>query len=141
MRRAASAAAVLAVAAITLSAQSDPFEFSARAILKELVEINTTESSGGTTLAAEAMAARLRAAGFQREECRTGIAFFQSADQRLPAFGCKRHHATFGQGIQGGADRPAIRLTAMHPDNSISAEDRSYEPVIIQLDLAYPLCW
>jgi acetylornithine deacetylase/succinyl-diaminopimelate desuccinylase-like protein len=68
MRRAASAAAVLAVAAITLTAQSDPFEFNARAILKELVEINTTESSGGTTLAAEAMAARLRAAGFQHED-------------------------------------------------------------------------
>lgn len=36
----------------------------ARDIFKELVEINTTESSGSTTKAAEAMAARLRAAGF-----------------------------------------------------------------------------
>src|SRR5512141_1341794 len=36
----------------------------ARDILKELVEINTTDSSGDNTRAAEAMAARLRAAGF-----------------------------------------------------------------------------
>lgn len=33
-------------------------------IFKELIEINTTHSSGNTTEAAEAMAARLRAAGF-----------------------------------------------------------------------------
>jgi len=35
-----------------------------REIFKELIEINTTESSGNTTLAAEAMAARLKAVGF-----------------------------------------------------------------------------
>lgn len=36
----------------------------ARDIFKELIEINTTDSSGSTTLAAEAMAGRLKAAGF-----------------------------------------------------------------------------
>ena len=36
----------------------------ARDIFKELIEINTTDSSGNTTRAAEAMAARLRAAGY-----------------------------------------------------------------------------
>jgi acetylornithine deacetylase/succinyl-diaminopimelate desuccinylase-like protein len=35
-----------------------------RDILKQLIEINTTESSGSVTRASEAMAARLRAAGF-----------------------------------------------------------------------------
>ena len=35
----------------------------ARNIFKELIEINTTPSSGNTTVAAEAVAARLRAAG------------------------------------------------------------------------------
>lgn len=35
-----------------------------REIFKELIEINTTESTGNTTKAAEAMAARLKAAGF-----------------------------------------------------------------------------
>jgi acetylornithine deacetylase/succinyl-diaminopimelate desuccinylase-like protein len=36
----------------------------ARAILEQLIGINTTDSSGSTTTAAEAMAARLKAAGF-----------------------------------------------------------------------------
>jgi len=36
----------------------------ARDIFKQLIEINTTDSSGGTTAAAEAMAQRLRDAGF-----------------------------------------------------------------------------
>ncbi len=36
----------------------------ARDIFKELIEINTTDSVGSTTAAAEAMAARLKAAGF-----------------------------------------------------------------------------
>src|SRR5205809_6261384 len=35
-----------------------------REIFKELIEINTTHSTGNTTKAAEAMAARLKAAGF-----------------------------------------------------------------------------
>src|SRR5712692_5175339 len=36
----------------------------ARDIYKELIEINTTDSAGDNTRAAEAMAARMRAAGF-----------------------------------------------------------------------------
>src|SRR3954465_10784156 len=36
----------------------------AREIYKELIEINTTESAGNTTVAARAMADRLKAAGF-----------------------------------------------------------------------------
>lgn len=46
------------------SSQSRPFDDRAREIFKQLVEINTTDSTGDTTAAAEAMAARLRAAGF-----------------------------------------------------------------------------
>ena len=53
------------VSASPASAQdAGPHNLEARAILKELVEINTTDSSGSTTRAAEAMAARLKAAGF-----------------------------------------------------------------------------
>ncbi len=37
-------------------------------IFKELIEINTTHSAGSTTKAAEAMAARLRAAGFEEKD-------------------------------------------------------------------------
>jgi len=42
----------------------------ARAILKELIEINTTDSVGNVTTAAEAMAQRLLAAGFPRQDIR-----------------------------------------------------------------------
>ena len=41
-----------------------PHNLPAREIFKELIEINTTHSSGSTTRAAEAMGARIRAAGF-----------------------------------------------------------------------------
>src|SRR5215212_6000010 len=37
-------------------------------IFKELIEINTTHSVGNTTRAAEAMAARLKAAGFEDKD-------------------------------------------------------------------------
>jgi acetylornithine deacetylase/succinyl-diaminopimelate desuccinylase-like protein len=41
-----------------------PHQTRAREIFKQLVEINTTDSVGNTTVAAEAMAARFKAAGF-----------------------------------------------------------------------------
>src|SRR5262245_42205879 len=52
------------VAAATVGAQSGPNDARARDILKQLIEINTTDSVGNNTQAAEAMAARLKAAGF-----------------------------------------------------------------------------
>jgi acetylornithine deacetylase/succinyl-diaminopimelate desuccinylase-like protein len=61
-------AMVTAAAALLLSgishAQSDPSNALAHDIFKELIEINTTESAGSVTAASEAMAQRLRAAGF-----------------------------------------------------------------------------
>ncbi len=45
-----------------------PWETQARALLKELVEINTTHSVGSTVAAAEAMATHMRAAGFPAED-------------------------------------------------------------------------
>src|SRR5579862_9828281 len=66
MRKTTIAAAAIA-ALTTLSsvqAQSDPTEQRFRALYKELVETNTSLSSGSCTLAAERMAARLKAAGF-----------------------------------------------------------------------------
>jgi acetylornithine deacetylase/succinyl-diaminopimelate desuccinylase-like protein len=64
-----SAAAVLAVSTVLLgaahaSAQSGPNDTRAREIYKELIEINTTDSVGNITKAAEAVAARFKAAGF-----------------------------------------------------------------------------
>jgi len=58
----------LAILAPTLSAAPPPLDDATRQltrdIYKQLIEINTTDSIGNTTTAAEAMAARLRAAGF-----------------------------------------------------------------------------
>ena len=55
---------VVLLSATVLSAQTSPHDVRAREIFKQLVEINTTDSVGSTTLAAEAMAARFTAAGF-----------------------------------------------------------------------------
>lgn len=49
-------------------AQNDSPNQLARAIYKELIEINTTDSVGNTTEAAEAMAERLKAAGFPESD-------------------------------------------------------------------------
>jgi hypothetical protein len=60
--------AVFATALLAASpayAQIDP---GFRSIYQELVETNTTLSSGSCTLAAERMAARLRAAGFPESD-------------------------------------------------------------------------
>src|SRR5438270_12856817 len=50
--------------ALLLLAQTQTNNQLARDIYQELIEINTTDSVGNTTVAAEAMAARLKAAGF-----------------------------------------------------------------------------
>src|SRR6187431_1402722 len=55
---------VLALCLAVISAVAQPDQKLTREIFKELIEINTTESSGNTTKAAEAMAGRLKAAGF-----------------------------------------------------------------------------
>jgi len=54
-----------------LAAQAAPNDALAREIFKELIEINTTDTpAGNVTKAAEAMAARLRAAGFADADVR-----------------------------------------------------------------------
>ncbi len=61
---AASLAAATALTARTAAAQRTPDQQAARAIYRELVEINTVDSVGSVTRAVDAMAARFRAAGF-----------------------------------------------------------------------------
>lgn len=64
--------AVLALATVTVLAQEGKpltaHQQLARAIFKELIEINTTDSTGDVTKASEAAAARLRAAGFASDD-------------------------------------------------------------------------
>src|SRR5437588_3763207 len=68
MRRAIRSVLVLAGIACFVPparAQSpDPIDQMARDIFKQLIEINTTDSVGNVTTASEAMAQRLREAGF-----------------------------------------------------------------------------
>jgi acetylornithine deacetylase/succinyl-diaminopimelate desuccinylase-like protein len=58
------AAGLLAVNACCHAAELTPDQLKAKEIYRELIEIDTTHSQGDTTKAANAMAARLRAAGF-----------------------------------------------------------------------------
>ncbi|MEQ8207773.1 MAG: M20/M25/M40 family metallo-hydrolase, partial [Woeseia sp.] len=58
------APAATAAVATQVEALPESAEGMARAFLKELVEIDTTQSTGSTTVAAEAMARHLRTAGF-----------------------------------------------------------------------------
>jgi acetylornithine deacetylase/succinyl-diaminopimelate desuccinylase-like protein len=57
---------------LPLNSLAQPDQKLTREIFKELIEINTTESAGNTTKAAEAMAARLRAAGFADKDIFVG---------------------------------------------------------------------
>jgi acetylornithine deacetylase/succinyl-diaminopimelate desuccinylase-like protein len=64
MRAAAATTVASFLAFASLTAQPGTNDARARAIFKELIEINTTDSIGSTTKAADAMAVRLKAAGF-----------------------------------------------------------------------------
>jgi len=65
MRHFTTAAAIVCVCSAMLVAQSGPNDARAREIFKELIEINTTDTpNGNVTKAADAVAARLKAAGF-----------------------------------------------------------------------------
>jgi len=67
------AVASLLIAVHDLSAQSlAPHQQVARDVYKQLIEINTSDSVGDNTAAAEAMAARFRAAGFSTTDIFVG---------------------------------------------------------------------
>jgi acetylornithine deacetylase/succinyl-diaminopimelate desuccinylase-like protein len=68
MRRTVALVLGCVLASVTAIAQSGSHEPRAREIFKELIEINTTDSVGNVTKAAEAVAARLKAAGFSASD-------------------------------------------------------------------------
>ena len=106
--------AVVALAAVTvLAAQDRPPSSNqplARAIFKELIEINTTDSRATCTKASEAMAARLRAAGFAAERRPGRRADGEEAQpRRAPARHGPRqahpaHRATWTSSRRGASD-------------------------------------
>src|ERR1700722_20340752 len=62
------AAALSLLAANRAGAQAESPNLLAREIFQQLIEINTTDSVGNVTTAADAMAARLRDAGFTGDD-------------------------------------------------------------------------
>jgi acetylornithine deacetylase/succinyl-diaminopimelate desuccinylase-like protein len=71
-RFALGALAGICVAQVPAGAQSVPHQRLAREIFEELIEINTVDSIGNNTAAAEAMARRFRAAGFPERDIFVG---------------------------------------------------------------------
>ncbi|MEO7085831.1 MAG: M20/M25/M40 family metallo-hydrolase [Gemmatimonadaceae bacterium] len=61
-------ASIALAVAVPVSAQLTPHQQLAHSVYKELIEINTVDSVGSVTKAAEAMAARFRAAGFSAND-------------------------------------------------------------------------
>ncbi len=88
----------------------------ARDLLKELVEINTTDSSGSTTKAAEAMAARLRAAGF--------------ADEDVKVLGPNPRKGNLVARLHGSGARRPILLLAHTDVVEARREDWSVDPFV-----------
>src|SRR5437773_523442 len=100
---------------VALVAQSGPNEPRAREIYKDLVEINTTDTpAGNVTKAAEAMAARLRAAGFP------------AADIQVLGPDPKKHNLVM-RWRGTGARRPLLLLAHLDVVEA-KREDWSFDP-------------
>src|SRR2546423_921697 len=100
--------------AATAVAQSGSNDQRAREIFKELIEINPTASVGSVTRAAEAMAARLKAAGF--------------ADRDVQLLGPDpRKHNLLARYHGTGAQRPLLLLAHLDVVEA-KREDWSFDP-------------
>jgi len=109
------AAIAFAAIPVALLAQSTPNDQRARAIFKELIEINTTDTpAGNVTAAAEAAAARLKAAGF--------------ADADIQVFGPDpKKHNLVARYRGSGAKRPLLLLAHLDVVDA-KREDWSVDP-------------
>jgi acetylornithine deacetylase/succinyl-diaminopimelate desuccinylase-like protein len=107
-----------AAAAVPLG-QSGPNDQRAKAIYKELVEINSTDTpAGSVTKAAEAMAARLKAAGF--------------ADEDVRVIGPDpRKHNLVARYRGSGARRPLVLLAHLDVVDA-KREDWSFDPFVFR---------
>jgi acetylornithine deacetylase/succinyl-diaminopimelate desuccinylase-like protein len=100
---------------VSLSAQSAPHETRARDIYKQLVEINTTDTpAGNVTTAANAMAERLKAAGFP------------AADIQVLGPDPKKHNLVL-RWHGTGARRPLLLLAHLDVVEA-KREDWSFDP-------------
>jgi len=104
-------------ACVALSGQSGPGDARAREIYRELIDINTTDSVGSVTKAAEAMAARLRAAGFA------------PADVQLLGPDPRKHNLVAR--LKGTGSRRPLLLVAHLDVVEAKREDWSVDPFVM----------
>ncbi len=117
MRRALFAAAACSVILAPLGAQSGPNDARARDIYKRLIEINTTDSVGNVTKAAEAAAEELKAAGFPAADIQ--VIGPDARKKNLVA----RYRGT-------GARRPLLLLAHLDVVEA-KREDWSFDPFVL----------
>ena len=108
--------AVPAVSADDTTESRGPYQRMAQEILDQLVEVNTTDSVGNTTEAAEAMAARLVAAGFPKEDVRV--------------LGPEASKGNLVARYRGTGDRPPLLLLAHLDVVEAEREDWSFDPFV-----------
>ena len=106
VRAAAVAACLAAVAAPLAAQQTKAWQPLAREIYQQLIEINTSNMTSGTTVAAEAMARRFRDAGFPEQ------------DIFLGGVRADKHNLVVRYHGKGGPDRKSTRLNSSHTDIS-----------------------
>jgi acetylornithine deacetylase/succinyl-diaminopimelate desuccinylase-like protein len=111
---AASVVALAMVAGLAAAEGLSPQQQFAFDIYKELVEINTVTATGDTAQAAEAMAARLRAAGFASED--------------VHAFSPAPHKGNLVARLRGSGARKPILLVAHLDVVPAAREDWTVEP-------------
>lgn len=112
---------LLACSALPCAAQGlSPEKALAREIYRQLVEINTTHSSGDNTAAAEAMAARLKAAGFPDAD----------ADVRVLSPAPKKGNLVAR--LRGTGTRRPLLLLAHLDVVEARREDWSFEPFVFR---------
>jgi acetylornithine deacetylase/succinyl-diaminopimelate desuccinylase-like protein len=100
-----------------LAAQSGPHDAFARELYKQLVEINTTDSVGSVTKAADAMAQRLKAAGFP------------DADVQLLGPDPRKHNLVAR--YRGTGARKPLLLLAHLDVVEAKREDWSFDPLVL----------
>jgi acetylornithine deacetylase/succinyl-diaminopimelate desuccinylase-like protein len=119
MRPLATTLLCIAISVVRILSQAAPHEQRAREIYKELVEINTTDTpAGSVTKAAEAMAGRLKAAGFADAD----VHLLGPAPSKFNLVA--RYHGT-------GVKRPLLLLAHLDVVDA-KPEDWSFDPFVFR---------
>ena len=111
------ALAAVLVAGFSTAQAPTPYQANARAIFKQLIEINTTHSIGSTTIAAEALQQRFLAAGFP------------AADVEIVGPSGSKNHNLIVRYRGTGVRKPVVLLAHLDVVEA-RREDWTYDPFI-----------